>query len=291
MTEEKSFKFNCPHCGQHLDAEHDMVGMEFDCPACGQPLTVPEVGNSSPNKGGDLFAEEHLHPSAPPSEETEPPPLSTPKITVIRKRERLIDRIKKRMKTVGIGVAVLLLFAGVGVIKECLDETETATVTKEKAKVEGGAKVRAVATSIECLLNYIDLPNDRRLQVLSKSLESCPKDFQDAVIKYLDSTRKTINDIMTTNEEDLEEEVKRELYRTIRPGSPVDVDPRLAGLKNLAVVEALTNVKRRRESRIESEKSRLKAEIENAVKHIIDVVEKYGIDPNKLETALVSRMR
>lgn len=291
MDVENTFKFTCPHCGQHLDAEHDMVGMEFDCPACGQPLTVPEVGNSSPNEGGDLFAEEHLHPSDPPSEETEPTPPSTPKITVIRKRERFIDRIKKRMKAVGIGVAVLLLFAGVGVIKECLDETETATATKEKSKVAGGAKVKAVATSIECLLNYIDLPNDRRLQVLSKSLESCPKDFQDAVIKYLDSTRKTISDIMTTNEEDLEEEVKRELYRTIRPGSPVDVDPRLAGLKNLAVVEALTNVKRRRESRIESEKSRLKAEIENAVKHIIDVVEKYGIDPNKLETALVSRMR
>ncbi len=291
MDVENTFKFTCPHCGQYLDAEHDMVGMEFDCPACGQPLTVPEVGNSSQNEGGDLFAEEDLHPSAPPNEETEPTPLSTPKITVIRKRERFIDRIKKRMKAVGIGVAVLLLFVGVGVINECLDEPETATATKEKSKVANSVKVKAVATSTECLLNYIDLPNDRRLQVLSKSLESCPKDFQDAVIKYLDSTRKTINDIMTTNEEDLEEEVKRELYRIIRPGSPVDVDPQLAGLKNLAVVEALTNVKRRRESRIESEKSRLKAEIENAVMHIIDVVEKYGIDPNKLENALVGQFR
>ena len=291
MAIENTFKFPCPHCGQHLDAEYDMVGLEVDCPACGQPLTVPEVGNSSLNEGGDLFAEEHLHPSDPPSEETEPTPLSTPKITVIRKRERRIDRIKKRMKTVGIGVAVLLLFAGVGVIKECSDEIETATATKEKSKVAGGANVRAVMTSIECLLNYVEMPNERRSGVLSRSLESCPKDFQDAVIKYLDSTRKTIDDIMATNEEDLEEEVKRELYRTIRPGSPVDVDPRLAGLKNLAVVEALTNVRRRRESRIESEKSRLKAEIENAVKHIIDVVEKYGIDPNKLEITLVSRMR
>ena len=291
MAIENTFKFPCPHCGQHLDAEYDMVGLEVDCPACGQPLTVPEVGNSSLNEGGDLFAEEHLHPSDPPSEETEPTPLSTPKITVIRKRERRIDRIKKRMKTVGIGVAVLLLFAGVGVIKECSDEIETATATKEKSKVAGGANVRAVMTSIECLLNYVEMPNERRSGVLSRSLESCPKDFQDAVIKYLDSTRKTIDDIMATNEEDLEEEVKRELYRTIRPGSPVEEDPRLTGLKNLAVVQALTNVKRRRESRIESEKSRLKAEIENAVKHIIDVVEKYGIDPNKLEITLVSRMR
>ena len=49
MAIENTFKFPCPHCGQHLDAEYDMVGLEFDCPACGQPLTVPEVGNSSPN--------------------------------------------------------------------------------------------------------------------------------------------------------------------------------------------------------------------------------------------------
>ena len=81
MTEEKSFKFNCPHCGRHLEADYDMVGMKFDCPECSQSLKVPEVGNSSPNDGGDLFAEEYLHPSAPPSEETEPTSLSPPKIT------------------------------------------------------------------------------------------------------------------------------------------------------------------------------------------------------------------
>ena len=36
-----NFTFVCPHCGQHLEAEPDMVGMEFDCPGCGKVLAVP----------------------------------------------------------------------------------------------------------------------------------------------------------------------------------------------------------------------------------------------------------
>lgn len=283
MTEEKSFKFNCSHCGQHLDAEQDMVGMEFDCPACGQSLTVPEVGNSSPNEGGDLFAEEHLHPSDPPSEETGPMPLSTPKITVIRKRERFIDRIKKRMKAVGIGVAILLLFAGVGVIKECLDETETATVTKEKAKVEGSAKVRAVMTLIECLLNYVEMPNERRLGVLSRSLESCPKDFMDAVKEFLVSISRTSDDMISDRER--EDMIKGKIALGLIFGAVNKNDPQsgvATGLQLGDLISAKTQ---------ESANQRLKRDIESKLNHLLDVAERYGVDPNKLETALVSRMR
>ena len=283
MAIENTFKFSCPHCGQHLDAEYDMVGFEFDCPACGQPLTVPEVGNSSPNEGGDLFAEEHLHPSDPPSEETEPMPLSTPKITVIRKRERFIDRIKKRMKAVGIGVAILLLFAGVGVIKECLDETETATVTKEKSKVAGGAKVRAVMTSIACLLNYVEMPNERRSGVLSRSLESCPKDFMDAVKEFLVSISRTSDDMISDRER--EDMIKGKIALGLIFGAVNKNDPQsgvAAGLQLGDLISAKTQ---------ESANQRLKRDIESKLNHLLDVAERYGVDPNKLETALVSRMR
>ncbi len=36
-----TFKFACPHCGQHLEAEPDWEGMESECPECGETLTVP----------------------------------------------------------------------------------------------------------------------------------------------------------------------------------------------------------------------------------------------------------
>ena len=258
MAEENSFKFTCPHCQQHIEADADMIGMTVDCPTCGQPFDVPRVEDARP---------------APPV------------ITVIRKRERFVDRCKKKLKAVGIGAGVLLLFVGVGVLKDLCDDADSATTERSEDVAKAGAKSKAVFESIECLLNFIKRPNDRRSQALFKSLESCPKDFQDAVRKYLDSNRKSIDDFMTT--EDAAAELERELYSTIRRGSPIDVDPRLAGLKDLAVAEAANKVKQRMESRIESARQRLKAEIDNAAKHLIDVAEKYGIDPIKFEDVLL----
>ena len=34
--------FNCPSCGQNLEAPEDMAGDVLDCPACQKPLTVPK---------------------------------------------------------------------------------------------------------------------------------------------------------------------------------------------------------------------------------------------------------
>ena len=288
MMEENSFKFACPHCGQHIKADVNMVGMDADCPACGQPFKVPGNGDVSKDPGVSGECCETNHSVAPPREEAEVAPPIPPAIKVIKKRERFIDRCKKHVKAVGIGVVVLLLFVGVAVIKESLDEAGLRTAEKGEAISKAGAKAKAVGASIDCLLNFIRRPNDRRSQALFKSIESCPKDFQDAVKKYLDSIRKTINDFMSEAKEDLAEEIERELYGNhIRRGSPVDLDPQLASLKNMAVMEAANIVKRRRDARIESAKLRLKAEIENAAKHLIDVAEKYGIDPIKLEDSLL----
>ena len=255
--DETGFKFSCPHCGQHIEVDCDMIGMGVNCPTCGQPFSVPEMDTRCP----------------------------APVITVIRKRESLSDRSKNWMKAIGIGFAVLLLFVGVSVIKELPDDVPTTTA--EKTIGEADSATKAVVASINCLLNFIRRPNDRRSQALFKSIESCPEDFQDAMKKYLDSTRKTIGDFMTETEEDLSKEVERELYRTIRRGSPVDSNPQLAGLKILAVEDATEKVKRRRESRIEAAKLQLKTEVENAAKRLIDVAEKYGVDPIKLEDALL----
>jgi hypothetical protein len=34
-------KFNCPHCGQHLEAPEEASGVRFPCPGCGQQAEVP----------------------------------------------------------------------------------------------------------------------------------------------------------------------------------------------------------------------------------------------------------
>lgn len=33
--------FDCPHCGQNLDAPEDMAGWAIDCPACEKKIKVP----------------------------------------------------------------------------------------------------------------------------------------------------------------------------------------------------------------------------------------------------------
>jgi membrane protein YdbS with pleckstrin-like domain/DNA-directed RNA polymerase subunit RPC12/RpoP len=35
------YKFNCPHCGQSLEAPEDMGGQSIDCPSCSKPLVIP----------------------------------------------------------------------------------------------------------------------------------------------------------------------------------------------------------------------------------------------------------
>lgn len=37
-----SFKFNCPHCQQRLEADFDMVGKTIPCPTCQKSITIPE---------------------------------------------------------------------------------------------------------------------------------------------------------------------------------------------------------------------------------------------------------
>ncbi len=33
--------FDCPHCGQNLDAPEDMNGWEIECPACSRAIRIP----------------------------------------------------------------------------------------------------------------------------------------------------------------------------------------------------------------------------------------------------------
>jgi hypothetical protein len=41
--------FNCPNCGQNVDAPAEMAGQTVDCPACQQPLTIPAPVQSAPS--------------------------------------------------------------------------------------------------------------------------------------------------------------------------------------------------------------------------------------------------
>lgn len=37
------YKFNCPHCGQKLEAAEDMLGTTMDCPSCNGKFTALSI--------------------------------------------------------------------------------------------------------------------------------------------------------------------------------------------------------------------------------------------------------
>lgn len=44
---EKDVNFDCPHCGQNIDAPASMAGFHVNCPTCSGLITIPEVSTST----------------------------------------------------------------------------------------------------------------------------------------------------------------------------------------------------------------------------------------------------
>jgi DNA-directed RNA polymerase subunit RPC12/RpoP len=43
------FKFNCPHCNQHLQCDEQHSGREIQCPSCNVLLRIPPVPGNTAN--------------------------------------------------------------------------------------------------------------------------------------------------------------------------------------------------------------------------------------------------
>lgn len=46
MTERTDINFDCPECGQNIDAPADMAGYEVECPSCSAVILIPEQKTS-----------------------------------------------------------------------------------------------------------------------------------------------------------------------------------------------------------------------------------------------------
>lgn len=285
MVESEEFKFPCPHCGQHLEVEFDMVGMTIDCPGCGQPFEVPPFDNECQ---ADAVSDEKV-------ETKETTCGRGPKIAVIKRRASFAARCKTRLKAIGVGVGVLLLFVGVGVVFQLGGEHTSAGGTSEGSgsaearKGRGwrnGSAKRQVVESVECLLDLMRLPNERRLKVLADSLKGCPDKFQKAVSEYVAIAFKSPEDMISTKEK--EDAMKTTagaaiLFGILGAASSGDSQRGVnAGLElgDMAYQELKEKAKRR-----------LKDEIEEKRNRLIEVAQTYGIDSNAFEEALVSRER
>ena len=109
-SQEHNFKFACPHCGQHLEAEPDWVGMVVECPTCSKALTVPQPPSATSAAPGAPIASSKPQPEIQTffsrEEGALPPP---PIISVVKKGEGLSRRKRTWLIPVAIGATVLLI--------------------------------------------------------------------------------------------------------------------------------------------------------------------------------------
>lgn len=285
MVESQGFKFSCPRCGQRLESEPDMVGITIDCPGCGQSLEVPP---SSSKCQADVVSDAKAEVATTDD--------GMPKIVVLKRRESFTGRWKKRLNAIGIGIALLCLFAGVGIIAQITKDDGNATeAVGERNENSGGRKEvsrpsasanKKVLASVECLLDFMKLPNERRLRVLVDSMRDGPDDFKDAVSEYLVSFAKNPEDFISSKEQEdaVTETVGAAVLLGIL-GAACTGDSQggvNAGLQLGDIEYAKLQEKAR---------CRLQEEIEKKRNRLIEVAQTYGIDSNTFEEVLVSRER
>lgn len=58
--------FDCPQCGQNLDAPDDMAGLFVECPSCSKIIKVPRPGDPKPAPSA--------RPAPAPQPKAAPPP-------------------------------------------------------------------------------------------------------------------------------------------------------------------------------------------------------------------------
>ena len=125
--ESETYKFACPHCGQHLEAEPDWAGMECECPGCGKALTVPQPagGRLSPAAAEQDATPDTAHEDTRPPASPAPPVITVvqdkaaqpPIITVVKHRDGFFARNRKWLIPVAGGAAALLLIVGLVAVK------------------------------------------------------------------------------------------------------------------------------------------------------------------------------
>ena len=142
-----NFKFACPHCGQHLEAEPDMVGIEVECPSCGKAITVPapvSVGEVSEDDllssraGDDVVAASSV--AAPVIQtiaKSEGDSQSAPPIImVVKGREGFFARNRKWLIPVAGGAAAVLLIVGLVAVKHKSGRRKTTRGTTPSSALE-----------------------------------------------------------------------------------------------------------------------------------------------------------
>ena len=256
MAEDNMHKFACPNCAQHYEVEKDMVGEDFECVVCGWSGKIPSPPKIKVIKGPEIKVVKRRRGWGGK--------MSFPQRKV-EGLEEIDGRRWREFKAVGTGLGVaLLIFVGLGLISSAVRRDRTTATIVE---------------SIDCLLDFLKVPTERRAQSLAATLQECPGDVQEAVKNYLGVISKTSSDMISSSEKS--EMAAGTVILGLLFGAASTDDPEggmAVGLRLGELLYAETEEKAR---------NKLRREIESAVSRLIDVVQKYHIDAKALEETLL----
>lgn len=262
MIGQNSIKFDCPLCGQSLEADYDMAGTVIYCPACDQPLRVPGSRTKPHDAGSDWENSDTGDRQGAMEDGAKTVQSATSVRTGGRIREKILSIKKRWMQAIAAAVVLLIVGIIVAVI---------------------GAPRRAVARSVECLVHFVEEPTSMRMQALSKSMESCPEDFREAAKEFLSSVTKTSDDLITS--QDREGMAKLSALLGLVGGASNQYDPQGGVSAGLQLGDLISMA-------VEEEAGRkLRRGAERKLDELIDVANKYGVDCSALRFAVTGKIR
>ncbi len=107
----RDIKFECRHCGQHLEAPADMMGEDISCPACSKMISVPAAS-------AQTAAAESLPSIAPPSQPVGParaPELSSAMSSAPARADATVRRMARPVLLAGVGLLTVAAVIGLAV--------------------------------------------------------------------------------------------------------------------------------------------------------------------------------
>lgn len=213
---DSNFTFPCPHCGQHLEATPDMVGIALDCPGCGNSIVIP----SPPGAPSDAPPSEAIAPTAQApviqtlskgEEGSEPPPI----ITVVKKRKGFFAQNRKWLIPVAGGTAALLLIVGLVVMKQKSrrhrpPERPAASSTSGRSPYYAPSSPRSSGGVREFVRNHINKNGNCRIVSITKTggdivvcgdnnwaANGCSRNITDALQEITDDDERIIDVCLT----------------------------------------------------------------------------------------------
>jgi len=200
------FSFNCPQCGEKVDADDSLRGQVAECPYCGKGIVVPRSIMVRPTSSAQVpLMNNNIIPMSPPPQDfTRGPNEFERKIERAAERHRQKQKHEIIMMLTKVTVAIVIVAGGLiwwnkikkdelaqQRVKLAAEQAETERIEQEKKRLEQEERDKEAA-AVKALQTYLDREKARLKDVIEEAKinhEACDID-QKELAEELDRIEK-----------------------------------------------------------------------------------------------------